>query len=329
MKREREREQRHWEEKYDAGKSNFKTGSGTFGVVIRAKSRATGERVAIKQLISLAGERQRREIRSLARLNNQCNIVRMIDSYISEGESYIVMEFVENDLLGMMKSDYFKYWPCAQMKGYIVQIARAVRICHKHQIVHRDLKPENILVNSFGCVKLADFGLSVYDDPKRYGEMTNPVTTLWYRAPELLNCPPQGGGEFGQYFGGARTYSYEIDMWSLGCIIATMLLGVPLMPGQSEPEQVNLIIDLCGKEGSVRRKLGEENKLISRRKFFTQEALSLLETLLNMKEPKARLINAPVHPYFTTEQPELYQWEKGQMPNYNVSCYATGSAAKK
>lgn len=62
--------------------------------------------------------------------------------------------------------------------------------------------------------------------------MTPQMVTLWYRAPELLL--------------GCRTHTTAVDMWAFGCILGELLLGKPLLPGNSEIAQLNMIIDLLG-----------------------------------------------------------------------------------
>ncbi|KAG0417025.1 putative serine/threonine-protein kinase KIN28 like protein, partial [Dictyocoela roeselum] len=90
-----------------------------------------------------------------------------------------------------------------------------------------DLKPSNILVSS-GVLKLADFGLSrdVSDS------MTANVVTRWYRAPELIY--------------GNRDYAFSVDIWALGCILAEILLRVPLFPAEDDFKQLDLIFRTLG-----------------------------------------------------------------------------------
>jgi len=82
------------------------------------------------------------------------------------------------------------------------QILEGLKYLHDKNVAHRDLKPANILINSEGIVKVADFGLA-----KKLAKFsTTLVVTMWYRAPEL--------------FYGMKTYSTNIDIWSLGCVLA-------------------------------------------------------------------------------------------------------------
>ena len=108
---------------------------------------------------------------------------------------------------------------------------RGIENCHKNSVLHRDLKPQNILVDRHGNVKLADFGLARYDTIPMKG-YTNEVITLWYRPPEVLL--------------GSRKYRGEIDMWSVGCIMAELILGKPLFIGQNEEGQISAIFSVLG-----------------------------------------------------------------------------------
>lgn len=93
---------------------------------------------------------------------------------------------------------------------------RAVSHCHQYFILHRDIKPSNFLISANGVLKLADFGLARFQgsgDKK----MSSKVVTSWYKAPELLF--------------GAFQYSFGIDMWAMGCVMAELVLRTPLFPG--------------------------------------------------------------------------------------------------
>lgn len=137
-----------------------------------------------------------------------------------------------------------------QVKWYMKQLFLGLALLQspKNNILHRDLKNANLLVSNRGDLKIADFGLAreavvgkaggdegVRDSgPGRKNPlMTNRVITLWYRPPELLM--------------GADQYGKEVDMWSAGCIMAEIMCGRPLFPGQNEVSQMELICRVLGR----------------------------------------------------------------------------------
>ena len=99
----------------------------------------------------------------------------------------------------------------------------------EHFIVHCDLKPENIIVSDSqkSLIKLIDFGSSCFEKDQIYTY----IQSRFYRAPEIML--------------GIR-YTTAIDIWSLGCILAELFTGFPIFPGESEPEQMSLIMEVLG-----------------------------------------------------------------------------------
>ena len=97
------------------------------------------------------------------------------------------------------------------------QCIAAVDYMHRKGFMHRDIKPENFLVTG-DKVKLADFGLAKSLTEKQ--NMTEYVSTRWYRAPELTLL--------------SNKYNQSVDVWALGCIMAEMYLNRPLFPGRTE-----------------------------------------------------------------------------------------------
>jgi len=218
-------------------------GEGTFGKVYKAKLKnftkktfhAKGEFVALKKIL-VENEREGfpitaiREIMILKKLNHP-NIVSLYDIVTSKanckngfkGNVYLVFEYMEHDLSGLLAKKYDFSVP--MIKCIVRQIFKGIEFMHSNNIMHRDLKPANILVNNQGEVKIGDFGLARYFSPinlsgiysKKY---TNGVVTLWYRAPELLL--------------GSSHYGPSLDVWSLGCMLAELVLGYPLFRGKSE-----------------------------------------------------------------------------------------------
>ncbi|CAL8385602.1 unnamed protein product [Boreogadus saida] len=99
---------------------------------------------------------------------------------------------------------------------------------HSAGIIHRDLKPGNLAVNPDCELKILDFGLARQADT----EMTGYVVTRWYRAPEvILNW---------------MHYTQTVDIWSVGCIMAEMLLGKPLFKGNDHLDQLKEIMKVTG-----------------------------------------------------------------------------------
>ena len=109
-----------------------------------------------------------------------------------------------------------------QVKFIIYQIMRGLKYIHSAGIIHRDLKPSNLAVNEDCDLKILDFGLARPTD----AEMTGYVATRWYRAPEImLNW---------------MHYSQTVDIWSVGCIMAELLTGRPLFPGDDRESSLLL-----------------------------------------------------------------------------------------
>ncbi|KAI0781702.1 Pkinase-domain-containing protein [Irpex lacteus] len=211
---------------------------GTYGVVYKARDATTGEVVALKK-IRLEAEDEGvpstaiREISLLKELRDE-NVVRLLDILNSDSKLYLVFEFLDVDLKRYMENANRAGRPMSLglVKKFTHQLSSGLLYCHSHRILHRDLKPQNLLIDEHDNLKLADFGLArAFGIPMR--TYTHEVVTLWYRAPEVLL--------------GSRHYSTGIDMWSVGCIFAEMVMrGHPLFPGDSEIDQIFKIFRILG-----------------------------------------------------------------------------------
>ncbi|TFK68931.1 Pkinase-domain-containing protein [Pluteus cervinus] len=215
-----------------------KVDEGTYGVVYKARDEKTGQIVALKK-IRLEAEDEGvpstaiREISLLKELKDE-NIVRLLDIVHADQKLYLVFEFLDVDLKRYMETGNQNRTPITPqiVKKFTHQLVSGLLYCHSHRILHRDLKPQNLLIDKRNNLKLADFGLArAFGIPMR--TYTHEVVTLWYRAPEVLL--------------GSRHYSTAIDMWSVGCIFAEMIMqGAPLFPGDSEIDQIFKIFRILG-----------------------------------------------------------------------------------
>merc|ERR1719192_1338279 len=212
---------------------------GTYGVVYRARDKTTGETVALKKL-KMEREKEGFPITSLREINTLLisqhpNVVTVREIVVGSNmdQIFIVMDFVHHDLKSLMETMRKKnqVFLSGEIKCLMIQLLRAINHLHDNWILHRDLKASNLLLSHNGILKVGDFGLA-----REYGSPLKPYTpivvTLWYRCPELLL--------------GAKTYSTEIDMWSVGCIFAELLLMKPLFPGRSEIDMLNRIFKELG-----------------------------------------------------------------------------------
>ncbi|KAE8219715.1 hypothetical protein CF319_g6639 [Tilletia indica] len=214
-----------------------KVGEGTYASVFLAKNVHSNERVAIKMIkvVSNADGMDMtalREVKFLKELQHP-NVIRMLDVFASGAINpslNLVLEFLDTNLEALIKDRDLTIAP-ADIKGWMVMILRGLEYCHRSYCLHRDLKPNNLLVSPTGELKIADFGLArEFADPRL--RMTSEVITRWYRPPEL--------------FYGARHYSGAVDIWSVGCIFAEMMLRTPYLPGESDAAQVNVIYKALG-----------------------------------------------------------------------------------
>ena len=151
-----------------------------------------------------------------------------------KGKLYLVFEFVDKNLLEVVSELYPSGFSPGLVRSTVWQIVRAIEYCHRHDIIHRDIKPENLLVNlSDMAIKLCDFGFARTLPVGKKHNLTDYVATRWYRAPELLV--------------GCHMYGPEVDMFAIGCIMGEISDGEPLLPGESELDQLSIIHKVIGR----------------------------------------------------------------------------------
>ncbi len=87
-------------------------------------------------------------------------------------------------------------------------------------------------MNKNGILKIGDFGSAIFSKNKVDGKFPIEGFSRWYKAPEMIL--------------GSRSYDQSVDNWSLGCIYAELLQGVPLFKGNNEIDQISRILKLLG-----------------------------------------------------------------------------------
>ena len=133
------------------------------------------------------------------------------------------------NLYELIKKNKFQGFSLQLVRKFAHSMLQCLELLNRNRLIHCDLKPENVLLKQQGRsgIKVIDFGSSCFDDQRIYTY----IQSRFYRAPEVIM-----GGKYGM----------PIDMWSLGCILAELLTGYPLLPGEDESDQLALIMELLG-----------------------------------------------------------------------------------
>ena len=204
-------------------------GNGAFGIVWRAREEGgSGQPVAIKKVI-LDRRYHNRELEMMKGMDHEC-VIRLLNHFEKPGrkkdETYLhlVMEYCP-DTIRSLALQYHKQrtrFPVDHIRVYMYQCLKALEYVHTKRICHRDLKPDNLLTDpsklklrliDFGCAKVLTKG-----QPN-----VSYICSRYYRAPELLF--------------GATEYTCAVDLWSVGTILAELLLGHLPFQGQDSTQQ--------------------------------------------------------------------------------------------
>ncbi|RLN70224.1 hypothetical protein BBJ28_00015598 [Nothophytophthora sp. Chile5] len=249
-------------------------GEGSFGKVYRGRRKFSGHIVALK-FVTKQGksardlENLRQEINILRPLNH-CNIIAMLDSFETEGEFCMVIEYAQGELFQVLEDEHTL--PEPEIRKIAIQLIQALHVLHSNRIIHRDMKPQNILIGSKQQIKLCDFGFAraISHDTSLLRSIKG---TPLYMAPELVQEQP---------------YNYTVDLWSLGVILYELAVGRP-------PFYTDRIVTLI--QMIVREPVNYPSTM-------SPDFQSFLKGLLN-KDPAQRLTWPEIlqHP-FVVETPE-------------------------
>jgi dual specificity protein kinase YAK1 len=211
-------------------------------------------------------------------------IIRLMYYFMHQSHLCLVFEMLGSNLYELLKKRQFRGLPLGVVKTLLRQAIEGIKLLGKKNVVHCDLKPENMLmvrndavdemiakstsVNETGeanghknnevdgdvadpsaddeeqWIKLIDFGSACFE-----GQTTHTyIQSRFYRSPEVLVGLP---------------YDSAIDMWSLGCVAAELFLGLPILPGVHEHDQLGRILEMIGNLPGWMLEQGSKSK-----KFF-------------------------------------------------------------
>nr|CDS25677.1 serine:threonine protein kinase MARK2 [Hymenolepis microstoma] len=282
----------NWKERPHVGKySLIRTiGKGNFAKVKLAQHVTTGMEVAVKvidktQLNPTSLRKLFREVRIMKTLDHP-NIIKLLEVIESERHLYLVMEYASNGEV----FDYLVTHGKMKEKDARIkfrQIVSAVQYCHAKNIVHRDLKAENLLLDESMNLKIADFGFSNNYSAGR--KLDTFCGSPPYAAPEL--------------FLGRKYDGPEVDVWSLGVILYTLVSGSLPFDGKNLKE-----LRECVLRGSYRVPF-----------YMSHECEMLLRKMLVLNPTKrASLLEIMKDKWLnTTFEDNTLQPYKEDLPNYN------------
>ncbi|KAH9851968.1 kinase-like protein [Lenzites betulinus] len=207
-------------------------GGGRYSEVFEGVDSSNEDACVIKVLKPVAKKKIKREIKILRNLAGGPNVVRLLDT-VHDGPSRansLVMEFVQNtdwkELFGSLAE--------MEIKHYLFQLLRALDFVHSRGIIHRDVKPANIMFDrARRKLRLIDWGLAEFYHPGV--ELHHRVASRYFKGPELLV--------------GYKHYDYSLDIWSVGCILASMIFRREnFFRGRDNDDQLLKIVKVLGSD---------------------------------------------------------------------------------
>lgn len=212
-------------------------GQGTFGQVVKCQNLKTQELLAVKIVKSRSAflNQSLTEASILEFLNKKVDpedkhhFLKLKDKFMHKNHLCLVFELLSSNLYELIRQNQFHGLSIKLIRKFTSQMLDSLCVLKESKLIHCDLKPENILLVSLDKpdLKVIDFGSACHERNIIYTY----IQSRFYRSPEVML---------------GLSYTSSIDMWSLGCIVAELFLGLPLFPGTSEYDQLVRIINMLG-----------------------------------------------------------------------------------
>lgn len=281
-----------------------KLGRGKYSEVFEAINITNNEKCVIKILKPVKKKKIKREIKILENLRNGTNIINLL-AIVKDPVSRtpaLVFEYVNNTDFKTLYSTFTDL----DIRYYILEVLKALEYCHSHGIMHRDVKPHNVMIDHENRkLRLIDWGLAEFYHPGQ--EYNVRVASRYFKGPELLL----------DY----QLYDYSLDLWSLGCMFASMIFKKePFFHGHDNYDQLVRIAKVLGTEelfeyidkyqidldprfndilGRHTRKRWERFVHSENEHLVSSEALDFLDKLLRYDhQDRLTAGEAMEHPYF-------------------------------
>ncbi|ORY42347.1 Pkinase-domain-containing protein [Rhizoclosmatium globosum] len=258
-----------------------KIGRGKYSEVFDGINVANAQsKCVIKVLKPVKKKKIKREIKILQNLSGGINVIQLLD---------IVRDPMSKTPALVFEAVLYPKLTDLDVRFYINELLKALDFCHSRGIIHRDVKPHNVMIDhEKRQLRLIDWGLAEFYHPGT--EYNVRVASRYFKGPELLV-------DF-------QEYDYSLDMWSLGCMFASMIFRKePFFHGHDNYDQLVKIAKLDPHFDEVLGRYPRKpwNRFINNdnERYISPEAIDFLDKLLKYDhQERLTPLEAMAHPYF-------------------------------